>query len=319
MRVFRKKLSTGAVEAQSLEVTGHPALPQTGVMLALLAAVFWGVSGTFGQFLIQHKQINVEWLITVRMLLAGGILLLISLFNSESDTWQIWKNRRDAIQLVVFALTGMLAVQYAFFLAIKHSNAATATVLQYGGPVLIAIYLSLKNRRLPGAAEVLAVVLAVAGTFLLVTHGKLNSLSISKPGLIMGVASAFALAIYTLQPGKLLAKYSSVAVVGWGMFLGGFAFSFVKAPWDVEGIWDRQTWAALSFLILLGTLFAFYAYLTAVKMIGGQQSSLLASAEPLSATVVAVIWLQVPFEAVDWIGSIFIISTIFILSRGKKH
>lgn len=43
----------------------------------------------------------------------------------------------------------MLMVQYTYFAAIKHSNAATATVLQYAGPVIIAIYLAIKNKKSP--------------------------------------------------------------------------------------------------------------------------------------------------------------------------
>ncbi|WP_370900136.1 EamA family transporter [Chryseobacterium gossypii] len=67
--------------------------------------------------------------------------------------------------------------------------------------------------------------------------------------------------------------------------------------------------------MIFGTLIAFYSYLTAVQIIGGQKSSLLASVEPLSATVLAVLWLNVSFTTIDWIGSVFIISTVFLLSR----
>ncbi len=62
----------------------------------------------------------------------------------------------------------------------------------------------------------------------------------------------------------------------------------------------------------------FYVCLPAVKIIGGQEASLLASAEPLSATVIAVLWLQVPFGLTDWIGSGLIIATVFLLSRKAR-
>ncbi len=102
------------------------------------------------------------------------------------------------------------------------------------------------------------------------------------------------------------------------MFIGGFAFSFVHAPWKVEGTWDSQAYLYAAFIVFFGTLIPFYFYLTAVQLIGGQKSSLLASGEPLSATILAVLWLHVPFTLMDWIGSIFIISTIFLLSYEKK-
>ena len=81
------------------------------------------------------------------------------------------------------------------------------------------------------------------------------------------------------------------------------------------GIWDIQAYLYTAFIVVFGTLIAFYAYLTAVKIIGGQKTSLLASAEPLSATILAVLWLNVTFSGMDWLGSLCIVSTIYLLSR----
>jgi len=290
-----------------------------GFTMAIIAAIFWGISGTMAQFLFQERGVNIEWLISIRMLISGFLLLMYAQLGEKENIMGIWKIKKDAIQLLIFSITGMLAVQYTYFAAIKYSNAATATVLQYAGPILIAIYLSIKYKQLPKFKEVLAIVLAVSGTFLLVTHGNSTSLAISPTALFFGLASAVALALYTLQPLALLSKYRPNLVIGWGMLLGGIAFSFKKAPWHVEGIWDFHTYTYTSLIVILGTLVAFTLYLNAVKLIGGQKSSLLASAEPLSATFLAVFWLNIPFSLMDWIGSICIISTVFLLSKNTAE
>lgn len=289
-----------------------------GFALAIIAATFWGVSGTFGQFLFQERNINVEWLITTRMLVSGLLLLLFASVWEKEKVTGIWKNKKDSRQLLIFSMTGMLAVQYTYFAAIKHSNAATATVLQYAGPIIIAVYLAMKHRRLPRPKESLAIFLVVSGTFLLVTHGDFNGLAISKMALFLGLASAVALAVYTLQPIGLLSRYKPSVVIGWGMLCGGLVFSFVKAPWDVDGIWDIYTYSYTVLIILFGTLAAFTLYLYAVKIIGGQKASLLASAEPLAAALLAVHWLQTPFSSLDWIGSLCIVSTVFLRSKNNK-
>lgn len=306
------------VIANQLNESPRMSKQMKGFVLAIIGATLWGISGTFGQFLFQQRGVNVEWLITVRMLISGSMLLLFSFSRDRQRTLSILKNKKDFLQLIIFGITGMVTVQYTYFAAVKHSNAATATILQFAGPVLIAIYLALKNRRWPHKLELLAIGLAVLGTFLLVTHGDVGTLSISKTAFAMGIASAVALAIYTLQPISLLKKYDSGTVVGWGMLIGGIAFSLIRAPWQVAGTWDSYSFIAAAFIIIFGTLIAFYTYLTAVKLIGGQKTSLLASAEPLSAALLSVLWLKVPFHAVDWIGGICIISTVFILSRTKK-
>lgn len=289
-----------------------------GFTLAILAALMWGLSGTVAQFLFQQKGINVEWMITVRMLISGFILLLFPLFQKDQDLFKVWKDKKDALRLISFSLIGMLTVQYTYFAAIKHSNAATATVLQYLGPIIIAVYISLKERKLPSKIQGLSIVLAMLGTFLLVTHGDIYSLSISETALFWGIASAFSMAIYTLQPMKLLEKYSSSVIIGWGMLIGGIAFSFIKSPFEVEGTWDFSTYLYTFIIIIFGTLIAFYAYLSAAKIIGGQKTSLLASAEPLSAALLGIFWLNISFSAMDWLGGLLIISTIILLSLKKS-
>lgn len=289
-----------------------------GILFAIGAAIFWGISGTFGQFLLQQRGIDVNWLITARMLSSGLLLLAFAQWGRKTNIFSIWRNRKDALQLLTFSIVGMLAVQYTYFAAVAHSNAATATILQYSGPIMIAGYLSIKQKRLPQKKEILAIFLAVAGLFLLVTHGHLHTLAVSRMALFLGLASAVALAIYTLQPLTLLSKYSPSVVIGWGMLCGGLALSFVNPPWDIKGHWDIYACLYLGQIILFGTLIAFTLYLNAVKLIGGQKASLLASAEPLAATVLAIFWLKTPFSLMDWIGSICIISTVFLLAKNDK-
>jgi drug/metabolite transporter (DMT)-like permease len=285
-----------------------------GSILAVSAAVLWGVSGTFAQFLFQQRAISPEWLVTIRLLSSGTLLLLISVARSRKDVFKIWSLRRDTLELIVFGLFGMLAVQYTYFAAISASNAATATVLQYLGPVFIVTYSAARAKRLPHWIEALAIVLSIAGTFLLVTHGKLNALAISKSALFWGLLSAVALAVYTMQPVSLLKRFPASIVIGWGMIVGGVAFIPLRAPWAISGVWDVSTLMSVAFVILFGTLAAFYSYLTAVKLIGPTRTSLLACTEPLSAACLAVAWLGVPFGFYDWVGTIFIISTIAVLA-----
>lgn len=289
-----------------------------GILLALSAAILWGVSGSVGQFLFQQRGVSVEWLITTRMLVAGFGLLIFTGLGKPAKLLSVWKDKKDTLQLLIFSITGMLAVQYTYFAAIKYSNAATATVLQSSGPILIAAYLALKNRRVPTKLETLAILLAVAGTFTLVTHGNLHSLNISGIALFFGIATAVTLAIYTLQPIELLTKYDSSVIMGWGMLIGGIAFSFIHAPWKAEGVWDLQTYAYTGFVVIFGTLIAFNSYMKAVTLIGGQKASLLASAEPLAAAALSVFWLNTRFIAIDWIGSLCILATVFVLSYQKR-
>jgi drug/metabolite transporter (DMT)-like permease len=286
-----------------------------GFILAIAAAILWGISGVCAQFVFQEKQIDITWMVTVRLLVAGISLLLYSASRPKAKVWHIWSSARSTFDLLMFAVFGMLAVQYTYFAAIKYSNAATGTVLQYLGPVFIALYFSFIGKRLPSRREIAAIFLACLGTLLLVTHGDLSSMKISGLALFWGISSAIALAFYTIQPVRLLKENDAANVVGWSMVVGGLGLSLISQPWHIPGVWDMQTFSAAGFIIVFGTLLSFYAYLAAVKRIGPQKTSLLACAEPLAATLVGVMWLNIPFAPADWIGSFCILGTLFILSK----
>ena len=70
--------------------------------------------------------------------------------------------------------------QYSYFRAIELSNAATATTLQYTGPALVLIWLALREKRMPGRRELIAVVCAMGGAFFLATHGDPSQLDVYK-------------------------------------------------------------------------------------------------------------------------------------------
>jgi len=289
-----------------------------GFSAAIFAAALWGVSGAFAQFLFNEKNFNAEWLVTVRLLISGSIMLSLGILKGDKDVWHIWKNKKYASQLVVFSFLGMLLVQYSYFITIFHSNAATATVLQYIGPVFIAIYLALRLRKWPKPIEILAIGLAMLGTFLLVTHGDINSLTITPTALVWGIISAIALAAYTILPVHLLKEYSPIVIIGWSMLIAGTGMALVYPPTHFPGIWDMETFWAVAFIILFGTLISFYIFLDAINNIGPQRASLLACAEPLSATLIAVFYFGVQFEFLDWLGSSCIIFTILLLTKIKK-
>lgn len=290
-----------------------------GFLLALTAAMLWGVSGTCVQYLFQHKAMNAEWLVTVRLLVAGFLLLCFTQSQKGKSIWAIWKNRKDALSLILFSILGMLAVQYTYFAAIQSSNAATATILQYIGPVIVVGYVAVKNRKRPTLFEGIAIILTLSGTFLIVTHGSLQSLSISGLALFWGIISAFALATYTLLPLNLLKKWNALLIVGWAMLLGGIAFSFVHAPWNISGQFDTNSLLLIAFIILFGSLLAFCSFMISIKIIGPTNATLLSCTEPLSSTVLAVIWLKVPFGIYDWLGTAFILTTIIILALNEKQ
>ncbi|WP_368895935.1 EamA family transporter, partial [Priestia megaterium] len=62
-----------------------------GLLLVIIGATMWGVSGTVAQYLFQHKSFNAEWLVVVRMLVSG--LLLLAIASKQRNIFAIWKTK----------------------------------------------------------------------------------------------------------------------------------------------------------------------------------------------------------------------------------
>ena len=65
-------------------------MSRIGFFNAVLAATLFGVGGTFAQFLFQNRGVNIDWLVTMRLLFAGPVLLLMSALAGKRifDVWR---------------------------------------------------------------------------------------------------------------------------------------------------------------------------------------------------------------------------------------
>ena len=222
----------------------------TGTIVTIAGGILWGVSGVCGQYMFQNKGVTAPWLVSVRLVAAGLLMLCYYFLTDREQTLAIWKSKRDRRDVLIYGLLGMMPCQYAYFQTIEWSNAGTATVIQYLGPALIVIWVCFRTKRMPTVQEVIGVILAVIGVFLIATHGNPTTLALSGRALLMGLASAVAVALYTLEPARLQKKYDTPLILAWGMAIGGIALTLISRPWTVKGIQaDTEMFTALAFVV----------------------------------------------------------------------
>lgn len=292
-----------------------------GILITILGGIFWGLSGACGQYLFQNKEVCAKWLVPLRLLIAGGVMLSYFIIKDRKTTMKVWKSRQNAIDIIIYGIAGIMLCQYTYFTTIELSNAGTATVLQYVAPVMIIIIVCIMEKKFPKTNEVIAIICALCGVFLLATHGKIDQLVISKETLFMGLTSALTVVIYNLQPKRLMTQFSTPLLLAWAMLIGGSVLTLVFRPWTYKPIIDINSIITLTVIILLGTICGFSFYMQGVKLIGPTKASIYASVEPVVATILSTIWLKNRLQFIDVIGFVLIVSTIFILSyaNGQKR
>jgi drug/metabolite transporter (DMT)-like permease len=291
-----------------------------GLIMIISGATLWGISGPIIQWLFQQTAITSIDFLIIRLLLAGIILLAV-LSIRKQPIFAIWKDPRQWIQLVIFAIIGMLGAQYAFIETVRISNAVTATLFQFLGPVLITVYVAILYKKLPTFIQLLSIIIALSGIFFLITNGSIENIILTKIAIIFGLLTAIGFTFYTLQPASLIKKWGSPLIVGWGMLLAGIALLLFNRQFSFQAIAKTlsfETSTMLFLAILSGTL-SFVLYIGSLKHLSAMETSLLSSIEPLVAVIVSITWLNESFGGYQLIGGALIVAAVAALSLPEKE
>lgn len=289
-----------------------------GIILTLLGATLWGVSGTSVQFVGNFRNMNLEWLLTMRLITAGLLTVLYGWIRQGNAVFNVFRNWRDTLGLVIFGVFGMALCQYTYFRSIVIAGAGIATVLQYLAPSMIIIYLLVRYGKRPSTGEIISVILALAGTICLMGNNGFSFESFRSDVLFWGLLSAVGVAVYSVSPVRLLATYGTIPIVGFGMLLSGLVAAVLFQQPHSYATWDVWTVVGCFNVVFLGTIVSFNAYLEGVKRIGAVSGSILSSIEPISAAFFGWALLGNQFNWVGILGMAMIIATVIIIALEKR-
>ncbi|HFI0667953.1 TPA: DMT family transporter [Streptococcus suis] len=284
-----------------------------GTLITLIAGIAWGLSGVSGQYLMS-RGVSVDMITSLRLLVSGLFLVGLAYATAKEQLLAVLKDKNALLGIFIFAMLGLVLNQTAYLQAIYHTNAGTATVLQYLCPILVLAYTCLKDRQVPTGTEIISILLAIVGTFLIATHGQLNELSITPIGLFWGIFSAFTYALYIILPGKLIRLYGSMVVIGLGMLMGGIVVTLGVQTWKQSLPLDTGTAFGLLGIVGVGTIFAYTAFLKGVSLVGPVNGSLLASIEPIASVFFAVWLVNEQFYSIDFVGMLLILLAVLLIS-----
>ena len=286
-----------------------------GCICAASGGVIWGFSGTCGQYLFAHWPISSLWLTCIRMMGGGLIFLLLALIKDRREVAELLRSPKDLALTALYGIGGLMLCQYSYMTGISYSNAATTTVLQTLTIVMVMVIACCHERKLPRWNEVLSVVLALVGVFLLATGGKPGQMVLSPKGLFWGLMTAAAMTLYTLLGRPLAKRWSRDTVMAVAMTMGGVVINVIARSWQFDVSLPAKGWLLVAFIVVMGTVVTFSLFLQGIRDAGPVRASILSVTEPVSAAILAFFWLGTQFTAADLIGFAAILATVFLLAK----
>lgn len=282
------------------------------ITFGILAAISWGISGLFGKIIFQSTSMSAMMLTQIRMVIGGVVILGISIIFKH-DIFAMFKDWRMIINLVLYAILGMIPDQLFYFMTVDYGDASIATILQYLGPFFIMLYMALFHHQVPSRLEIISAIVAFFGVMIIATDGKFTSMEITPKVLFWGILSAIGVMLNTILPRPLLKKYNALDVTGWGLIVAGISLiaghpEFQEIQFNFVNIFN------ILVVPILGTALAFLFYMLSLEHISPTIVSLLDAFEPITATLGSVLFLGLTLHLPDIWGMLLILIAVIGLN-----
>jgi drug/metabolite transporter (DMT)-like permease len=287
-----------------------------GYLYVSLAAILFAISGTSAKYLF-NDGVTAFQLIQMRTTLAfAGLLTWICLKDPALLKISI-KNLPYFIGLGVF---GIGSAQFFYLLAISKINVAAAILLHYTGPVFVALYVVFIQRHKLSFNSVLAILGTLIGCFLVVGAYNLQLFALNRVGIVAGILAAVSFAVYSILSEYGMRKYTPWTVLLYGMLFAALMWNILHPPF--EAFLHRYSpfqWGLILFIGVCGTIFPFGLYFEGVKRIKPTHASITATLEPISAGIIAAVFLGEMMGTLQIIGGLIVIVSIILLQLNTAN
>ncbi|GAA3568600.1 EamA family transporter [Amycolatopsis ultiminotia] len=292
-----------------------------GVLLVLLAALFFSTSGSLGKPAMT-AGLSPEQVATVRIGCAGLLLLAGTAILAPRS---LRVRRGEWPMLLAYGLLGVAGTQLMYFIAADRIPVGVAILLEFMAPVLIALWVRVVRRtRLPRAMWG-GIGLAMLGLTLVAQVWQ--GLRLDAVGLLAGFGAAICSAGYFLLGERAVAQRDPLGLVTWGMVIGAVIVGVLAPPWTLPwslttrnvafGPWTPPVWLLLAALVVLSTVLSYLLGISALRHLPASVASVLGLVEPLATTAFA--WALLG-ESLAWpqaFGAVLLLGGAFLVQRNS--
>ena len=292
-------------------MTGDPKWRGYGMVVG--AAVCWGIMATIAKLLFRDRGVDPLLLVVVRAYLAT--LTLFGVLAAVAPD-QLRIRRRDAWLAAVVGVGGLLTNNFLYFEALHLTSVATALLLQYQAPILVALYTVLVQRQRLSKRLVASLVLAVAGCALVVRAYDPAVLRPNLLGVVAGLGTAVTFTFYILTSRAALKTMKAWTLLAYAYLFASLAWAVVIPPWKILGRgFPPETWLAFAVIATVGTVIPFGLFISGLKYLPPTQASIVSMLEPVVATIAAYLILGETLLPLQIVGGGLVLAGVVMVQR----
>jgi drug/metabolite transporter (DMT)-like permease len=300
------------------------ARPAVGYALTLAAAAFFAVNGTVSTLALD-AGIPATRLTALRCTGAAVALLAVLAVVAPGRLRITW---REVPFLAVFGVVGVALTQFLYYVAIGRMPVGIALVFEMTAPVFIALYVWLVRREQVRNRLWLALLLSLSG-LVLVAEVWQDGGSSDPLGILAALLAAVCLATYYLMGERGATARDPVTLTCWS-FVAAAVFWSLAAPWwqfDAGVLAERVSvsigslelplWVLVAWIVVLGAVVPFWLSITALRHLAPTAAGLVATVEPVFASIVAWLWLEQVLSAWQVAGGAVVLTGIVLAQTAR--
>ena len=306
-------------------VETHVRKPVLGYAMVLAAATLFGVNGPVAKVALSSGLTSLR-LTEAR---CAGACAGLMLFAFVRDRSSLRVHRNELLRLAVFGIGGLALLQLFYFLAIHRLDIAIALLIQFLGPLLVAIYVRTFGHEQVRRRIWAALALSLTGLTLMVELW--SGLALDGLGVVYALISAVIFAAYLLRAEYEVRYRDSVSLMAWGFFFATL-FWTVAQPWwsfpvgrvaktiPLQGrlaSWHLPVWALVLWVVVLGSIVPFSLIVGALRHVSATRVVIAAMLEPVVATIVAWAWLEESLAPIQLVGAAFVLAAILLAQTAR--
>ncbi|MEE1013595.1 MAG: DMT family transporter [Clostridia bacterium] len=291
-------------------------MDKLSVLCITLAGVSWGTAGLFSHFL-QKYGFSPFQISAGRILLAAIFMLLfVLLYNPKVLKVQPKK-------LILYAISGLalLGTSCFYYWAMELTSFSTAVVLMYTAPVIVMIVSVLFLGEKFTWLKLTGVLGALLGCCFVT--GIIGNLRFSAAGILVGLLSGISYSIYNICVKLEMNRGDDpIGATTYCFFFSFLASLFVINPVDSAKIIAVDPVPTLLLIAGMGFFIGAFPYLIytfAMRKIPAGVASSMACIEPMTATIISILFLNEQLTVSAVIGIVMILGSVILLSRETDH
>lgn len=283
----------------------------------LIAGILWGCLGIFVRKLNEMGLYAMD-IVSLRAIvtcICMGLFLL--LYNRKMFLIKI----KDLWCFLGTGLASIVFFNFCYFKAITMTSLSIAAVLLYTAPAIVMILSFFFFKEKFTVRKIISVIMTFIGCAL-VTGVVADTNTVSVMGILVGLGAGFGYALYSVFSRFAIERgYHSFTITFYTFLFASVGSCFFS---NVSEIMQVASSGLFSFLLclalgILGTVIPYLTYTLGLTYVENGKASIIASIEPVTATVLGLILYQEKLTFTGILGIVIVLGALVICNLSPKN